>query len=147
MVKKIIPSLDLESFEFEKKVAYSLKETGNIRINPKIIYSNKDGDMDRFAFALMNTFSSKRKHCSACGGKHYFFVSSHDDSQIDETGLCEKCGILLQNMGLFGVKDNDKIQEWMKSQGDIDPYDLMRDAIQKDIKEGKVTMKSEEFEI
>lgn len=146
MPKKIIPSLDLNSKDFEKKVIYSLKETGNVRINPSLIYSNEEGDMDRFAFALMNTFSSKRKHCMACGGKHYFFMDHYDDSQEDETGLCERCGVFLQNMVLFGVEDKKKIQEWMKSEGKIDPYELMREAVDKKVKDGEINMEKKEFE-
>ena len=59
--KSIVPSLGLDSNQFEEKVLLSLKETGNVRIVPKNL-SGREEDLERFAFALMNTGSSKRKH-------------------------------------------------------------------------------------
>ena len=144
MTKEIIPSLELDSYEFEKKVLFSLKETGNVRIVPKIIYDNKTGDLDKFAFALMNTNSSKIKLCPSCGGKHrYFTQKSIVDEEDNQTGLCDSCGIFLQNMILLNVSEN-KIQEWMKSDGKIDCFDLMRDSIQEKVNSGEIKMNKEE---
>ena len=142
--KYIVPTLELDSNEFEEKVLISLDKTGYVRIVPKVLY-NRIKELNRFTFALMNTFSSKRKHCPACRGKHRYFIKSSDiDIKEDETGLCDSCGVFLENMGFFGVP-KDKLKEWIISEGEVDPYDLMRDAIQEGIKRGDIKIQETPF--
>ena len=137
--KKIIPTLELDSNQFEEKVLISLEKTGNVRIVPKNLSGRKE-EINRFLFALMNTGSSKRILCPACCGKHRYFVKSMEiGSKEDEKGLCDSCGVFMTNMALLGVP-MEKIKEWMTSKGEIDPYELMRDAIQDGIKKGDITM-------
>ena len=141
--KELVMCLDINSNEFEKKLLYSLFKVKNVRINPVMLYDNKEGDIDRYAFALMNTQSSKKKVCNACGGIHrYFTKKSISEEKGDEKGLCDTCGIILQNLVLFKA-DQKMIEKWIISNGEIDPYDLMRDGIQNMVKSGEIKMKQE----
>ena len=139
MVRSIVPALELDSNQFEGKVLIALEKTGNVRIIPKVLSGRKQ-ELNRFTFALMHTGSSKRKHCRACGGKHRFFVNSFEvNSKEDENVLCDSCGVHLVNLVLFNVP-KPEIEKWIISEGSVDPYDLMRDAVQEGIKKGNIKM-------
>ena len=145
MKEEIIPCLDLASNEFEKKVIYSLKKIGNVRINPQYLYDNEKGFVDKFAFAIMNSQSSKKKICPVCKREHYYLTKQSITEQEDnEKGLCEVCGIDGMNMLFLGVP-KDKVQEWMMGKSESNVFDLIRDAIQKKIDDGEVEIKWEDI--
>jgi hypothetical protein len=144
MNKEIIPSLDLASKDFIKKVEYSLDQTGNLRVNPQILYNNEEGLVDNFAFALMNTQSSLKKICPVCNRVHHYLTTKPLTEQREgEKGLCEVCGIDLNNLFFFEVS-KEKIDLWIRGQSCDNVFDLIRDAIQEKIKKGEVKISFKE---
>lgn len=143
MDKKIIPMIDLDSNDFVKKVLYSLDEADGVgTVIPSM--GGRDLEMQNFLFLLMNTRPSQRKKCKACNGYHWHFVKEFETKEnIDAGMLCSSCGSILVLMSMLEV-DKDKTIEWIKSEGKINPFDLLRDAVDKLIKEGKIKVDVQE---
>ncbi len=137
--KKLVPVIDLDSTDFVEKVLYSLEKTGSV--NTSFITIAGDGReeaMNNFLFLLMNSKSSQRKHCKACGGSHWTFVRDFEPKEEKDAGcLCSKCGSIMVIMTLCKVNKDDIIN-WIKSEGEINPFDLIRDGVDSMIKTGEI---------
>lgn len=139
MVKRIIPVLDLDTKNFEEAVVYCLNKTGKFALTT-IGLSGRKKEFGRFLFALGNSDTSKRKVCPACNAYHYHFVRCYERNlKEDEKGLCPTCGCHLVAMTLLKVPE-EKMLEWMKCCGSINPYDLMQIEVEKLIKSGGIEL-------
>jgi len=143
--QKIITNLDLDSNEFVKKFLLSLDEVDGVSINMSSLGGRVE-EVNNLGFVLLNSRLSQRKFCQACNGYHYYFVRDFEpEEEKDKTGLCTRCGALLVALTMFeGSKD--EIVKWMKSKGQYNPYELLKDAIEKMIKEKKITVTSKEVD-
>lgn len=140
--KKLISAIDLDSKEFSGKVLVSLQNANGVNTT-LINLSDRKEEMQNLLFLLMNTKVSERKLCPACNGYHYYFVRDFENKEEkDKVGLCSHCGNMMVALTLHEIP-GDKIIEFIKSKGEINPYELLKDGIDKFIKEGKIKVRTE----
>ena len=99
-------------------------------------------EMNNLLFLMMNTRISQRKKCLACGGYHWYYVKDFEKKEDkDKEMLCSSCGSYMVLMALFETNE-EKIKEWMKSNGEINPLEIIKNGVEKFIKEGKIEVKT-----
>lgn len=137
--KKLIAMLTLDSNEFAKKFHLALEEVDGVQITGlgPAAYSQEAGE--NLIFAVMNARSSNVSTCTACCAKHRHLVKELPSGEKGLDGLCSHCSNML--MWLVKCKvSKETAQAWMKSEGKIDPWNLLRDAVEKLIKSGDIKM-------
>lgn len=145
MEKKFIPHIDLDSVEFQKKIITSLsKADGVMTVIPGMMGREKDVEMSNLLFLLANSKVSSRKICPACNGYHYYFVRDFDRDMEDKKGLCSACGSLMCLMAMFDYSEDD-VKKWLVSKGSMNPFEMIKDGIDKYIKEGKIGVRKEPY--
>lgn len=141
--KNYIMNIDLDSNEFEDKVLHTLSKGFGVNTTIMAIRGEKQ-EGERFTFLLMNFRSSKRKKCPACNGYHWYFVSEFETpDEKDKGGLCNRCGNILTWLVYLKI-DKATILKWMKSKGDINPIELLKDGVEKMIKKGEIKVFTKE---
>lgn len=142
--QKMVPVLSLKSKNFADKVLLFLFKGGGI-VNislPEVPAVGQDcnEEVNNLLFVLQNARSSTRKKCTACGGYHWLFVKEFEQTnEKDSTCLCTNCGKMLPLLALFKVSEKESMK-WILSKGGINPYELLRDAKDKMISNGELTM-------
>jgi len=137
--KNYIAEIQLDSKDFIKKVEYALNKVDGVTTTIGNL-SGRRKMLENFTLLLMNTKSSKRKHCLACNGYHYYFKANFEsETEKDLTGLCPQCGNILVLLTLFKA-DESRIKEWMTCKGSINPHELLRDAVEVMIKSGEIVL-------
>ncbi len=138
--KRVIPIIDLDSIEFHQKILYSLSEADGVGTTLPSM-GGRTKELHHLTFLLMNTKSSQRKLCTVCGSHHWFFVKEFEPTNLkDKKMLCTNCGSILGIMILLKTPQNI-IKEWMNGKGEVDPFNTIRDSIDKMIKSGEIKHK------
>ncbi len=141
-VKKLAATFSLDSTDFEKKIKHCMENDVAVALMPPEMGDEKQ--IENLAYMLLNFVPSPKKTCTACNGTFYFFTRQLEPAlKNQEKGVCPICGQLLPTMVLLGVPPN-KIRDWILSAGNINPYEIMRDAIDEAIRNGTVTVRKEE---
>lgn len=127
--KNIISELEIDSNQLLEKAKISLEKVGFFSLSFKRFDEYNESSLENLNKVLLLDTDFFKCHCNACGGTFYIFKSPN--IQIDEknnTGLCFGCMKILIFLTCYEA-DNDKVVEWMKSEGKINPLEILREEI------------------
>ncbi len=130
MEKEILPNLEMNSNEILEKAKASLREVGQFVINWRRP-DEPDVDIDSIKEIFKLNIDFVRARCQACNSYHYIFVKTGKEINRDELCLCNNCSTLLLLLVVFKAPE-EKITEWLKSWGEVNPLNILKEAMSKD---------------